>query len=221
MAEKAEPEAGDGVDDGAAAEQPPDSADRDVDDLGATPALPVDSPDPMPSARSTPDVDKGAGETPSPGATEDLPADDCGETGVESGTAVASDVDTNGITVEEDDGGEESAEPETGRTSSSSAMDAVASGIVTHAVYSAIIQRSHPVRSQPFVDAVLNRPDVTIPPGTVAKVILPSALGDGVEHADSWSLVFVPEDGCSPIQRIVIKTDGTIIERCGPYRSGA
>ena len=156
-----------------------------------------------------------------PGAAEDLPADDHRETGVESGTAEASGIDTNENTVEEGGGGEEDAEPETVRTSSSSAMDAVASGIVNHAVYSAIIQRSHPVQSHPFVDAVLNRPDVKIPPGTVAKVILPSALGDGVEHADSWSLVFVPEDGCSPIQRIVIKTDGTIIERCGPYRSGA
>ena len=92
--------------------------------------------------------------------------------------------------------------------------------IENRALYTAIIQRSQPARSHPFVDAVLKSPDVEIPPGTGAKVILPLALGKGVEHYDAWSLVFVPDDGRSPIHRIVMETDGTIIARLGPYNAG-
>lgn len=210
--------AGGGADDGAVAgtENPPGDTEEDVVDSSG---VAVVSPDPASSAPAPPDMNKGAGVDPTGGDAEDLPADDCRETGDDGDAANASEIDEKAF--EEGGGGEESAEPETGQASSSSAMDAVASGIVNHAVYSAIIQRSHPIRSHPFVDAVLNRPDVTIPPGTDAKVILPLTLGRGVDHADSWSLVFVPKDGHSPIHRIVIDTDGTIVARCGPYRSGA
>ena len=209
---------GSGVDDGAAAEQSPDGVVREVDEA---PEMCVVSPGPMLSAPAPPNMNEGAGGNLPGGDTEDLPASDDRGSRDDIDVAESPDINASANTVGEDGGGEESAEPETGQNSSSSAMDVVASGIVNHAVYSAIIQRSHPIRSHPFVDAVLNRPDVTIPLGTDAKVILPSALGEGVEHAESWSLVFVPKDGRSPIQRIVIEPDGTIIERCGPYRSGS
>ena len=109
---------------------------------------------------------------------------------------------------------------ETAQDVPTSAMDVISEGIVNHALYTAIVQRSQPASPHAVVKAVLDSPTVEIPPGTSARVIQPMALGTCVEHADGWSLVFVPDDGISPIHRIVFEVDGTIVARLGPYRSG-
>ena len=197
---EAEPEAGD--DDSEAVEQPPEGAEGNMDGPLAGPEV----------------AEETVGEQPGEVA-EDLPGDDCRESGDDSEAEKASGLNADENTVEEVGIGADGdgAAPEAGQGAPSSA---IAASIVNRALYTAIIQRSQPARSHPFVDPMLKRPDVEIPPGTEAKVILPLALGKGVEHYDAWSLVFVPDDERSPIHRIVIGTDGTIIARLGPYNAG-
>ena len=162
-----------------------------------------------------------AGNQPA-GDNEDIPEDDCPTAGDDSHSAADPDQNSDERTVEEDGVvvGAECDQLETVQDAPTSAMDVVAEGIVNRALYTAIVQRSQPVSSHAFVEAVLDSPGVEIPPGTSARVIQPMALGTGVEHADDWSLVFVPDDGSSPIHRIVFGVDGTIVARLGPYRSG-
>ena len=90
--------------------------------------------------------------------------------------------------------------------------------IVNRAVYDSLVTRATSLKSSLVVDRVLADPSVEVPPGTQPRVIGPGVLGKGVEHADAWSLVFVPDDGRSPVHRILFDKDGAIVGRVGPYR---
>ena len=195
---EAEPAAGDGADAIEAVEQPPEGVEGVEGNVDVPPAGPEMA-------------GEAAGEQPGED-TEDLPedGDDCD---AESAPDLNADENADG----EAGNGEEDAAPDAGQDAPSSA---IAGSIQSRALYTAIVQRSQPARSHPFVDTVLNRSDVEIPPGTEARVVQPFALGKDVEHFDAWSLVFVPDDGRSPIHRIVMGTDGTIIARPGPYNAG-
>ena len=89
--------------------------------------------------------------------------------------------------------------------------------IVNRAVYDSLVTRATSLKSSEVVDRVLADPSVEVPPGTQPRVIGPGVLEKGVEHADAWSLVFVPDDGRSPVYRILFDKDGTIVGRVGPY----
>ena len=89
--------------------------------------------------------------------------------------------------------------------------------IVNRAVYDILVTRATSLKSSEVVDLVLADPSVEVPPDTQPRVIGPGVLGKGVEHADVWSLVFVPDDGRSPIHQILFDKDGTIVGRVGPY----
>ena len=89
--------------------------------------------------------------------------------------------------------------------------------IVNRAVYDSLVTRATSPKTSQVVDQVLADSSVEIPPGTQPRVIPPGVLGQGVEHADTWSLVFVPDDGRSPVHRILFNKDGAIIGRVGPY----
>ena len=89
--------------------------------------------------------------------------------------------------------------------------------IVNRAVYDSIVTRAVSTQSRPVVEMVLADPSVEVPAGTQARVIPPGTLGSGVDHADIWSLVFVPDDGRSPVHRILFDKDGAIVGRVGPY----
>ena len=88
---------------------------------------------------------------------------------------------------------------------------------VNRAVYDSIVIRSVSTKSRPIVEKVLADPSVEVPAGTKARVIPPGTLGSGVDHADTWSLVFVPDDGRSPVHRILFDKDGAIVGQIGPY----
>ncbi len=175
------------------------------------------------SVSSSPDANEEADRDQSGGNSEDVAEDVGPATGEDSDAVLASARNAGDRTVVKArvfGEGTENNESETGLDKPISAMDVVAAGIVNRALYTAIVQRSLPTASNAIAEAVLARPDVEIPRGTSARIIRPMALGSGVEHAEMWSLVFVPDDGCSPIHRIVFETDGTIVTRLGPYRSG-
>ena len=89
--------------------------------------------------------------------------------------------------------------------------------IVNRAVYDSLVTRATSLKSSEVVDRVLADPSVEVPAGTQPRVIGPGVLGKGVEHADAWSLVFVPDDGRSPVHRILFDKDGAIVGRVGPY----
>ena len=89
--------------------------------------------------------------------------------------------------------------------------------IVNRAVYDSIVTRAVSTKSCPVVKKVLADPSVDVPAGTQPRVIPPGTLGSGVDHAAFWSLVFVPDDGRSPVCRILFDKDGAIVGRVGPY----
>ena len=89
--------------------------------------------------------------------------------------------------------------------------------IVNRAVYDSIVTKATSLKASQVVDQVLADSSVEVPPGTQPRVIPPGVLGQGIKHADAWSLVFVPDDGRSPVHRILFDKDGTIIGRVGPY----
>ncbi|MCY3872693.1 MAG: type IV secretory system conjugative DNA transfer family protein [Rhodobacteraceae bacterium] len=89
--------------------------------------------------------------------------------------------------------------------------------IVNRAVYDSIVTKATSLKASQVVDQVLADPSVEFPPGTQPRVIPPGVLGSGVEYADFWSLVFVPDDGRSPVHRTLFDKDGTIVGRVGPY----
>ena len=89
--------------------------------------------------------------------------------------------------------------------------------IVNRAVYDSLVTRATSLKSSEVVEQVLADPSVEVPPGTQPRVIPPDVLGEGVEHTGAWSLVFVPDDGRSPVHRILFDKDGAIVGRVGPY----
>ena len=88
-------------------------------------------------------------------------------------------------------------------------------------VYAKLVSRAFPLRACAVAEQVLADPSVEVPDGTRPLVVPPYAIGSGVDHADTWSLVFLPDDGRSPIERVVFDRDGTIIAWTGPHRRGA
>ena len=89
--------------------------------------------------------------------------------------------------------------------------------IVNRAIYDSLVTRAASLKSSEVVGQVLAAPSVEVPPGTQPRVIPPDVLGEGVEHTDVWSLVFVPDDGRSPVYRILFDKKGAILGRAGPY----
>ena len=116
--------------------------------------------------------------------------------------------------------GEEARDPaddESDATPASDVDPGLRAAIVNRAVYDSIVTRAVSTKSCPAVEKVLTDPSVEVPAGTQPRVIPPGTLGSGVDHADAWSLVFVPDDGRSPVHRILFDKDGVIVGRVGPY----
>ena len=204
----------DGTADKAAAEQPYGGAAGDAGEPSRVSAVSLE-----PIASEVPEVSDGAGTDLPGGAEGNHPDDDHRGTGNESSVTRGLELDAGENAVEVIDA--ECAEPETGRDTPSSAMDVVAAGIVNRALFcAAIAHRALPAASHAIAEAILVSSDVEIPAGTRARIIRPMASASGVEHADGRSVMFVPDDGCSPIYRVAFKVDGTIAARLGPYRSG-
>ena len=139
---EAEPAAGDGADAIEAVEQPPEGVEGVEGNVDVPPAGPEMA-------------GEAAGEQPGED-TEDLPAEDYRDCGDDSDTEVAPDLKADENADGEVENGEEDAAPEAGQDAPSSA---IAGSILNRALYTAIVQRSQPERSHPFVDAVLNRSD--------------------------------------------------------------
>ena len=127
----------------------------------------------------------------------------------------AGDSDQGVISSDEEAGA--SAVDETGALTAPGVAPGLRAAIVNRAVYDSIVSRAVSTKSRPVVEKVLADPSVEVPAGTEPRVIPPGTLGSGVDHADTWSLVFVPDDGRSPVHRILFDKDGAIVGRAGPY----
>ena len=115
---------------------------------------------------------------------------------------------------------DEARDPVDGESGASTAPDVdpgLRAAVVNRAVYDSIVTRAVSTKSCPVVEKVLTDPSVEVPAGTQPRVIPAGTLGSGVDHADAWSLVFVPDDGRSPVHRILFDKDGAIFGRVGPY----
>ena len=89
-------------------------------------------------------------------------------------------------------------------------------------IYDMLIEKSVALdsRRNALAKQVLSQPYLAQPKGTSIGVVLPNALGPGVERPDCLSIVFIPDDGTSPIHRILVDETGSITGTAGPYRRG-
>ena len=127
----------------------------------------------------------------------------------------AGDSDPGVISTDEE--ARDTAEDESGASAALDVDRGLRAAIVNRAIYDSIVTRAVSTKSCPVVEKVLADSSVEVPAGTQARVIPPGTLGSGVDHADTWSLVFVPDDGRSPVHRILFDKDGSIVGRVGPY----
>ncbi len=87
-------------------------------------------------------------------------------------------------------------------------------------VYDSLIERSIALDANMNAMArqVLSEPFLRQPRGTSVGVLLPGALGPGIDYPDCLSIVFIPDDRSSPIHRILVDGRGKISGTAGPYR---
>ena len=87
-------------------------------------------------------------------------------------------------------------------------------------VYDSLIERSIALdaNTNEIARQVLSEPFLRKPPGTSVGIVLPDALGPGIDHPDHLSIVFIPDDRSSPIHRILVNERGKIVGTAGPYR---
>ncbi len=86
-------------------------------------------------------------------------------------------------------------------------------------VYDTLIERSIALdaNTNTLARRVLSEPFLRQPQGTSVRIVLPNVLGPGIDHPDSLSIVFIPDDRSSPIHRILVDESGKIAGTAGPY----
>ena len=87
-------------------------------------------------------------------------------------------------------------------------------------VHDSLIERSvaPDANTNEIAKRVLSEPFLRQPQGTSVGIVLPNALGPGIDYPDYLSIVFIPDDRSSPIHLILVDERGKIAGTAGPYR---